>query len=58
MASLNVSFTLTGEGGQRFYNFTSAHVGDSLGVVLDGKVQEVANIKEAIRDTGPSAAAA
>jgi len=43
---------LTGEGGQRFYNFTSAHVGDSLGVVLDNKVQEVANIKEAIRDTG------
>jgi preprotein translocase subunit SecD len=48
----NVRFTLTGEGGQRFYSFTSAHVGDSLGVVLDGKVQEVANIKEAIRDTG------
>ena len=48
----DVSFTLTGEGGQRFYAFTSAHVGESLGVVLDGKVQEVANIKEAIRDTG------
>jgi preprotein translocase subunit SecD len=48
----NVRFTLTGEGGQRFYSFTSAHVGESLGVVLDNKVQEVANIKEAIRDTG------
>jgi preprotein translocase subunit SecD len=48
----NVRFQLTGEGGQRFYNFTSAHVGESLGVVLDGKVQEVANIKEAIRDNG------
>ena len=48
----SVSFSLTGEGGQRFYNFTSAHVGDSLAVVLDGKVQEVANIKEAIRDQG------
>ena len=48
----NVRFQLTGEGGQRFYNFTSAHVGDSLGVVLDNRVQEVANIKEAIRDTG------
>ena len=45
-------FTLTGEGGQRFFSFTSAHVGESLGVVLDSKVQEVANIKEAIRDTG------
>jgi preprotein translocase subunit SecD len=48
----SVSFTLTGEGGQRFYNFTSAHVGDSLAVVLDNKVQEVANIKEPIRDRG------
>jgi preprotein translocase subunit SecD len=48
----NVNFQLTGEGGQRFYSFTSAHVGDNLGVVLDGHVQEVANIKEAIRDTG------
>jgi preprotein translocase subunit SecD len=48
----NVHFTLTGEGGQRFYSFTSAHVGESLGVVLDNQVMEVANIKEAIRDTG------
>jgi preprotein translocase subunit SecD len=48
----SVSFTLTGDGGQRFYNFTSAHIGDSLAVVLDGKVQEVANIKEPIRDRG------
>jgi len=48
----SVSFTLTGEGGQRFYNFTSAHINDSLGVVLDGKVQEVANIKDSIRDRG------
>src|SRR5216683_311937 len=45
----SVSFTLTGEGGQRFYNFTSSHVNDKLGVVLDNKVQEVANIKESIR---------
>jgi preprotein translocase subunit SecD len=48
----SVTFSLTGEGGQRFYNFTSAHVGDSLAVVLDNKVQEVANIKEPIRDQG------
>ncbi|MGA2857195.1 MAG: protein translocase subunit SecD [Candidatus Sulfotelmatobacter sp.] len=48
----SVSFTLTTEGGQRFYNFTSAHVGDMLAVVLDNKVQEVANIHEAIRDRG------
>ena len=48
----DVRFQLTGEGGQRFFSFTSAHVGERLGVVLDNKVQEVANIKEAIRDTG------
>jgi preprotein translocase subunit SecD len=52
----SVTFTLTGEGGQRFYSFTSAHVGDSLAVVLDNgdgkKVEEVANIKEPIRDQG------
>jgi preprotein translocase subunit SecD len=48
----SVTFSLSSEGGQRFYNFTSAHVGDSLAVVLDNKVQEVANIKEAIRDQG------
>ncbi len=48
----DVRFQLTGEGGQRFFTFTSAHVGERLGVVLDNKVQEVANIKEPIRDTG------
>jgi len=48
----SVTFSLTGDGGQRFYNFTSNHVGESLAVVLDGKVQEVANIKEPIRDQG------
>jgi len=48
----SVTFSLTGDGGQRFFSFTSAHVGDSLAVVLDGKVQEVANIKEPIRDQG------
>jgi preprotein translocase subunit SecD len=45
-----VNFQLTSEGGQRFFNFTSAHVKDSLGVVLDGKVREVATIDEPIRD--------
>ncbi|MGD1216245.1 MAG: protein translocase subunit SecD [Terriglobales bacterium] len=47
-----VRFILTSEGGRKFYAFTSAHVGDSLAVVLDNKVQEVAVIKEAIHDTG------
>jgi preprotein translocase subunit SecD len=48
----SVQFTLTGEGGQRFYKFTSSHIGDSLAVVLDGKVQEVARINDSIRDRG------
>jgi len=47
-----VRFILTGDGGRKFYSFTSAHVGDYLAVVLDNKVQEVAVIKEAIHDTG------
>ena len=48
----DVRFMLTGDGGQRFFNFTSSHTGESLAVVLDGKVQEVANIHEPIRDQG------
>jgi len=48
----NVRFELTTEGGQRFFNFTSAHVGEGLAVVLDNHVHEVANIHEAIRDSG------
>ncbi len=47
-----VDFVLTSEGGRKFYNFTSAHVGDGLAVVLDGKVMEVANIREPIKDQG------
>ncbi|HTZ98438.1 MAG TPA: protein translocase subunit SecD [Terriglobales bacterium] len=48
----SVRFNLTGEGGRRFGAFTGEHVGDSLAVVLDGKVQEVATIKEQIHDSG------
>jgi preprotein translocase subunit SecD len=48
----DVSFILTGDGGRRFFNFTSAHVGDKLAVVLDNKVMEVATIQEPIHDTG------
>ncbi len=44
-------FTLTVDGGQRFFAFTSTHVGGRLAVVLDGHVQEVAVINEPIRDT-------
>ena len=48
----SVNFNLTRDGGNRFYSFTSAHVNDYLAVVLDGKVREVASIREPIRDTG------
>ena len=48
----DVNFTLTGEGGRRFANFTGSHVGDKLAVVLDNKVMEVATIQEQIHDQG------
>ncbi|MBZ5648033.1 MAG: protein translocase subunit SecD [Acidobacteriia bacterium] len=48
----DVRFLLTGEGGRRFANFTGAHVGDNLAVVLDNKVQEVARIESQIHDEG------
>jgi len=48
----DVTFILTGDGGRRFANFTGAHVGDKLAVVLDNKVMEVATIQEQIHDTG------
>jgi preprotein translocase subunit SecD len=48
----NVGFNLTRDGGQRFQQFTSAHINDKLGVILDNKVMEVANIKSEISDSG------
>jgi len=48
----DVMFNLTGDGGRRFANFTGAHVGDKLAVVLDNKVMEVATIQEQIHDQG------
>ncbi|MGC2193545.1 MAG: protein translocase subunit SecD [Terriglobales bacterium] len=50
--SPEVNFILTSEGGRRFSQFTSAHVGDSLAIVLDNKVMEVATIKSEIGDQG------
>jgi preprotein translocase subunit SecD len=47
-----VGFSLTGEGGRKFYAFTSEHVKDRLGVILDNKVQSVATIDEPIHDQG------
>jgi preprotein translocase subunit SecD len=47
-----VSFTLTDEAGDKFWNYTSANVGKYMAVVMGGTVREVASIKEPIRDSG------
>ncbi len=45
-----VSFRLDSEGGEIFYNFTSANVGKTLAVVMDDKIKSAAVIQEGIRD--------
>jgi len=47
-----VSFVLSPEGGKRFYKFTSDNIGKPLAVVLDGKIQQVATIKDRIAESG------
>ncbi|HEX4426999.1 MAG TPA: protein translocase subunit SecD [Terriglobales bacterium] len=47
-----VSFSLTNDGGRKFANFTRTHIGESLAVVLDKRVREVATIKSEISDQG------
>jgi preprotein translocase subunit SecD len=47
-----VQFTLTNEAGDKFWDYTSANVGKSMAVVMGGRVREVANIHEPIRDRG------
>ena len=47
-----VQFTLTDEAGNRFWDYTSANVGKSMAVEMGGRIREVANIEEPIRDTG------
>jgi len=47
-----VSFSLTNEGGRKFGNFTREHIKESLAVVLDGRVREVATINDEIHDQG------
>jgi len=48
----NVRFTLTNEAGDKFYEYTSKNVGQSMAVVMGGRVREVATIQSAIRDSG------
>lgn len=48
----DVSFTLTRNGGDRFYEYTSTNIGKSMAIVLDNTIREVATIQGAIRDQG------
>jgi preprotein translocase subunit SecD len=47
-----VEFYLTTAAGDHFAEFTGANKGKPLAVVLDNKIQEVANIHDQIRDQG------
>ena len=47
-----VEFYLTTSAGDHFADFTAANKGKPLAVVLDNKIQEVANIRDQIRDQG------
>jgi preprotein translocase subunit SecD len=47
-----VSFTLTREGGDKFYELTSKNFGRLLAIVLDNKIISVAGIQATIRDSG------
>ncbi|HTW46931.1 MAG TPA: protein translocase subunit SecD [Acidobacteriaceae bacterium] len=47
-----VHFILTAAGGDKFSAFTGSHIGKSMAVVLDKRVQEVAIIKGQISDEG------
>lgn len=47
-----VLFTLTNEAGDRFYDYTSKNVGQSMAVVMGGRIREVAKIQSAIRNRG------
>ncbi len=44
-----VNFHLDASGGDAFYKLTSTHVGESMAVVMDGKVKSIATINEPIR---------
>lgn len=45
-----INFSLDREGGELFYQLTSANVGSTLAVVLDDRVKAGATIREAIRE--------
>ncbi|MCB0066868.1 MAG: hypothetical protein KDD77_06955, partial [Caldilineaceae bacterium] len=47
-----IGFELTGDGADQFYNYTSAHIGQPMAIVLDGVVLSAPVINAAIRDQG------
>jgi protein-export membrane protein SecD len=47
-----ISFQLTGDGSEQFFNYTSSHIGQPLAIVLDGQVLSSPTIQAAIRDEG------
>lgn len=51
-AQMGVAFTLTPEGGDKFYDLTSKNYGRILAAVLDGVVITAATIQSGIRDNG------
>jgi SecD/SecF fusion protein len=49
---MKVRFTFKPEGGELFYNLTRTNKGQPLAVVLDGQVESMATINDAIRTNG------
>jgi protein-export membrane protein SecD len=47
-----ISFELTGDGSDQFFNYTRDHIGQPLAIVLDGRVLSAPTIQAAIQDTG------
>lgn len=47
-----INFELTSAGSDQFFDYTSAHIGQQLAIVLDGRVLSAPVINAAIRDTG------
>lgn len=47
-----INFELTGAGSDQFFEYTRAHIGEPLAIVLDGHVLSAPTINAAIQDTG------
>ncbi|MBX6342526.1 MAG: protein translocase subunit SecD, partial [Thermomicrobiaceae bacterium] len=50
--TLVVGFQLKPDAAQKFYDFTSTHIGQPMSIVVDKKVINTATIQAGIRDTG------